>query len=195
MFPDATNTTDDSVFDTTIADEMSGDTMFTTGADTTIADTTVTGDTVDTGIVADSTDTSTMPVEELPIVDDTPDTTMPDSGLLTEQPITGDDATHSSATDGSTFDPFEDIGKSIDGTTMPVTKEQLQFYVEQGQKYWNQGRENGDRDMIKYGMFITKKSQTYLQQLENGETLNPESVKQDIQVFDRYISQWTTATS
>lgn len=93
--------------------------------------------------------------------------------------------THESAT--------EDIFGELDGiwgTTEEKPQDnisRLTDYVTQGNDFLTEWKAVGNNTMIKYGLYISKKSTTFLEKIANGEEIN--NLSWYFAQFDKYITQ------
>jgi len=95
--------------------------------------------------------------------------------------------THESAiTTDNAFGALNDLGTT---TTPPVKDDisRLTDYVTQGNNFLAQGKTVNNNTVIKYGLYISKKATTFLEDIANGKEIN--NLSGYFAQFDQYIEQ------
>ena len=98
---------------------------------------------------------------------------------------TGTD-THGSAPADNTFWALQDLGTT---TTQPAQSDigRLTDYVNQGNNFLAQGKTMNNTTVIKYGLYISKKSTTFLEDIANGKEIA--NLSGYFAQFDQYIGE------
>ncbi|MCX6823863.1 MAG: hypothetical protein NT085_01955 [candidate division SR1 bacterium] len=111
------------------------------------------------------------------------------TGTITTEEISGTLDTgagiHESATGDNTFGALNDLT-----TTPPPVKDdisRLTEYVTQGNDFLTQGKTMNNNTVIKYGLYISKKATTFLEDIANGKEIN--NLSGYFAQFDQYIGQ------
>lgn len=63
----------------------------------------------------------------------------------------------------------------------------LTDYITQGNKFLEEGKTMRNNTIIKYGLYISKKATTFLEQIANGEQIN--NLSGYFAQFDKYLVQ------
>jgi len=93
---------------------------------------------------------------------------------------------HESATTDNTFGALNDLWTT---TTVPVKDDisRLTDYVTQGNNFLAQGKTVNNNTVIKYGLYISKKATTFLEDIANGKEIS--NLTGYFAQFDQYIEQ------
>ncbi len=100
---------------------------------------------------------------------------------------TGDTSTtgHSSADD-----MFTDLSSALgSGDQTAVWLNQLTNYSQQGKQYFDQGKATNNKTMMKFGGYIWKKSDTFVNALESGVDLSNAMIPNYLAQFSGYLAQ------
>ncbi len=92
---------------------------------------------------------------------------------------------HESAVNTGIFGELNDLG-TIDATPPQTDIGRLTEYASQGNDFLTQGKELGNTTVIKYGLYISKKSTTFLEKIASGEQIT--NLSWYFAQFDQYIT-------
>lgn len=99
--------------------------------------------------------------------------------------VTGID-THESA-DNANFGELNDLTSSTPEDAIPNDISKLTEYATQGNNFLTQGKEINNKTIIKYGLYISKKATSLLDDIANGKEIN--NLTGYFAQFDQYIEQ------
>ena len=99
--------------------------------------------------------------------------------------VTGID-THESA-DNANFGELNDLTSSTPEDTIPNDISKLTEYATQGNNFLTQGKTLNNNTIIKYGLYISKKATSLLDDIANGKEIN--NLTGYFAQFDQYIAQ------
>ncbi len=110
------------------------------------------------------------------------------SGLDMTGTIENETDTHGSATGEDVFWALDDLWVEPE-PEQPIQNDvsRLTDYATQGNQFVEQGKKLTNNTMIKYGLFISKKSTTFLEDIANGKEIN--NLNGYFAQFDEYLVQ------
>lgn len=93
--------------------------------------------------------------------------------------------------DEEEFNPFEDLDEMLEEETNPNQEiiDQLTEYNSQGEEFLDLGYAINDKTVIKYSLYITKKSTEFIEQLEIGEDIDISKVEKYLAQFGQYLTK------
>ena len=136
-----------------------------------------------------TTDTGTTTEETNSGTDTTTDQTPTDNlaGIDTS-------TTHGSAQQQSGFDAFQDINQVMGtGIDTEKTKTQLQSYIDQGKKNRVTAKKSNNKDALKYSLFLWKKAEKLLQDIDNENGITTDEINQQMDQFSGSLQKLKSA--
>lgn len=102
--------------------------------------------------------------------------------------------THGAATQQSGFDAFQDINQVMGtGIDTEKTKTQLQSYIDQGKKNRVTAKKSNNKDALKYSLFLWKKAEKLLQDIDNESGITTDEINQQMDQFSGSLQKLKSA--